>query len=404
VRLSVRHSIFLLLLGTGAVRAAEWKIEPSVTARAGYNDNLRLNIDDEISTVETALSPSVVFSMTTPESGVSGGLHLNFRRFEKDSNLDENNVSFDLNSFHRMERSQVGLNASIIKDSTLDSQLEDTGVVFDRVRRVQLNGGPNWSYNINELTQVSLGYGYTDVRYLNAGGTGFTDFTSHNFQSSLSRIINERTTLSVFLSHNRNDNENGVKSNTSNLQGGFSYQFSETLSASLFAGIRRTETDASQNTLVPIFSGDTIIGFTPLNQNVSNSSSGSTFNGNIRKKFLRGETSVSASRNISNSTNGVPIQVTRVGWNSQYRFTELLSASLSVSLYQSKTDSSITSNLNRDYYDITPGIRWSFRQFWDLSASYHFKKQTFDNTSDDATQNAAYLTLSYRWPRIAVSR
>ncbi|HHH44241.1 MAG TPA: hypothetical protein ENK49_08895, partial [Gammaproteobacteria bacterium] len=391
---SVRKLLILPLLSTGSAHSAEWKIEPAVAVRAGYNDNLRLNIDDEISTVETALSPSTVFSVTTPESGLSGGLLFNFRRFEKDSNLDENNVTFDMNAFHRMERSQVGLNASIVKDSTLDSQLEDTGVVFDRVRRVQISGGPNWTYGITERTQASLGYGYTDVRYLNADETGFTDFTAHNFQAGLSRIISERTTTSITLLHTRNDNDNGVKSNTTNLQGGLSYQFSETLSASISAGVRRTETDASRNTLVPIFAGDTIIGFVPLAQDVSNSSSGYTFNGNMRKKFLRGETGLTASRNISNSTNGVPIEVTRLGWNNEYRFTELLSASLSVSLYSSKTDSSVTSSLNRDYYEIRPGVSWRLREFWDISASYNYKKQTFDNTSDDAVQNAAYLTLS----------
>jgi hypothetical protein len=44
------------------------------------------------------------------------------------------------------------------------------------------------------------------------------------------------------------------------------------------------------------------------------------------------------------------------------------------------------------------------KKFWSLSGSYRYRKQTFNDIKDDATQNAAYLTLTYRWPRIAVSR
>ncbi len=406
MRSLIRTTALTLALTFSAVpaNAAEWTIDPTIELRTGYTDNLNLAIDDKISTTEVSLSPGAVFSVETPNSGASGNVNFNFRRFKEDSNLDDDNVRFDINTFHRMERSVTGLNASLIKDTTLDSQLEDTGFVFGRVDRRQLRGGPNWSYSLDERTTAQVNYSYTDVQYKNSGGTGFVDFTVHSGQTSLQRVLNERAMASLTLSYSRSDNDNKVESTNTNLQAGGSYQFSETLSGSLFAGIRRTETDFLRGGFEYILSGDTIIGIIPRTENVSDSSTGYTFNGDITKTFLRGETKLTASRNISSSTNGAPIEVTRLGWKSRYRLSQLLSAGLNVQFYTSQTDNTASRNLNRDYYWIEPRIDWHLKEFWKISGTYRYTKQTFDDTSDDATKNAAYLTLTYQWPRIAVSR
>jgi len=404
MRSPIRKLIILLLLSAGAAHSAEWKIDPTISFKAGYNDNIRLNIDDKISSAEATLSPGAVFSGETPTSGLSGDLRFDFRRFEDDSNLDDNNVRFNMNSFRSMERSRVGLNLGLIKDTTLDTQLEETGLAFERLRRSQISGGPEWSYTLNNRTSLSSSYNYTDVQYKNAAESGFVDYNIQRGQVALNRTLSERSSASITLSHSRSDNDNDVKSNNSNLDGGASYQFSETLSASLFAGVRYTETDFSQSTLIPIFSGDIIIGFIPLTQDVSNSSSGFTFSGSLSKRFLRGKTDLTASRNISNSTNGVPVEVTRLNWINTYNLTEILIASLKIQFYKSEAENSAAGGLNRNYYTIEPNLRWDFKKFWSIFGTYRYRKQTFDNTSDDATQNAAYLTLTYRWPRIAVSR
>ena len=96
--------------------------------------------------------------------------------------------------------------------------------------------------------------------------------------------------------------------------------------------------------------------------------------------------------------------MTRLRWNNLYRFSETLSGDLNLEFYKSETNNNARNDLNRNYYQVEPKFNWDFRQFWRISGSYRYRKQTFDNTGDDATQNAAYLTLTYQWPRIAVSR
>jgi len=396
--------ISLLLALSGQVaHAAEWKIDPTLRFKAGYNDNIRLSIIDNISTAEADFSPSAIFSVVTPTSGASGTLAFDFRRFEADSDLDDNNARFEVNSYHNLERSRLGLGLGFIRDTTLDSQLKATGIAFDRIDRQSITASPNWTYTFNERTQVSANYSYRDVEYKDSGDARFVNYTLNNAKTSLTRTMNEQTAASITLSGSRSDSDNNVKSTNINLQGGISYQFNETLSASLSIGARRTQTDRSQTSRVFIFSGNAIIGFIPLTQNVSNSSSGLTFNANITKTFLRGRIGLSASRSISSDFNGEPIEVTRLGSTNLYRFSEILSASLGLNIYRSKGNSSFASSLNRDYIQIEPTFSWKLKKFWSLSGSYRYRKQTFDDIKDDATQNAAYLTLTYRWPRISQS-
>jgi len=406
MRTRLRKTVIALSLAAtaSAASAAEWKIDPTLALRAEYNDNIRLATDNETSSAIGVFSPSAVFSVETPTSGASGEVGFDFRRYEEDSNLDDNNSNFNIRTHHNLERSRLGLDLGFVKDTTLDSQLEATGLVFGRVRRQTITASPNWTWSFDERTQLRANYTYSDVEYKNAGGTGFVNYNLNGGQLSLTRLLTERATASVTLSRTKSDNDNDVKSTNTNLQVGASYRFSETLSGSLFAGVRRTQVDYSQSSFIPVFSGGTIIGFVPLTQDVSNSDFGYTFSGSLTRKFLRGESTMSASRDISNDINGTPIEVDRVRWLNLYRFSETLAGNLDLEFYNSQTNNTAGQSLNRNYYQVTPQFAWKFQQFWSLTGSYRYRKQTFDNTSDDATQNAAYLTLTYQWPRIAISR
>jgi len=402
---SLRALAHLLLLAgsTSSLFAAEWKIDPTISLRAGYNDNITLRTNDEVSSPEAVLSPSARFSVETPTSGASGILRFDFKRYTEESDLNDNNVRFLTETFHQMERSRIGLDLDFIKDTTLDSQLEDTGLVFDRVNRKSFLASPNWSYSFNPRTSVQASYSYNKVNYDNTKDTAFVNFTVNSGQLSLNRVLSERSTGSLTLYRTRSDNDNDVTSTNSGVQAGADYRFSETLSVSAFAGYRYTQVDFSQTSLIPIFSGPILIGFQPVSSDTSRSDSGSTFSASVTKSFLRGETTLSASRDISNDINGTPIEVNRLSSLNHYNFSETFSGDLNLEYYKSNV-SDISNNSDRKYLQAEPRINWQFQRFWRLSGSYRYRKQTFDNSGDDAVQNAAYLTLTYLWPRIAVSR
>ena len=406
MRTMFRGTLLTILLAQcmSASHAAEWKIDPTIRFRAGYNDNLRMSTNDKISSAEATFSPGTVFSVKTPASGASGTIAFDFTRFEDNSDLDSDNARIEINSFHKSERSLAGLDAAFIRDTTLDTQLESTGLAFDRVNRQRRSVSPNWSYMITERTRLSANYRYSDVEYLNADERGFVDFTLNSAQASVSHVVNERSTASGTLSATRSDNSNDNESTNINLQAGTTYRFSETLSGSLFAGVRYTEVRAPADSPIIVRSGNRIISIIPRVEKLSNDEWGSTFSASVTKTYLRGEAGLTASRDISNDFNGEPIEVLRVSLDSLYRFSETLTAALNLQFYRSKSSSGESGSLDRDYYQVEPRFIWKLKKFWSLSGSYRYREQTFDDIRDSAKQNAAYLTLTYHWPRIAVSR
>jgi hypothetical protein len=395
--------LVLTATATAISHAAEWKIDPRVELRAGYNDNIRLTTDDELSSPEIDLGAGTLFSYETPTSGVSGDLNLEARRYTDENDLNDEIGRLRFASFHKMERSRLGFNVDVVKDTTLDSQLEETGVVFQRVDRWRYSLNPTWNYSLGERTSMELGYTYTDVNYDNNNDSNFSDYTTNGGQVSLSRILSPRATGSITASYTQTKNDNDIESTYTGLQAGADYRFSETLTGSVFAGIRRSEIKATRNTFIQVLDENNNIILVPVSSGTQDDDFGYTFSGTLRKDFLRGNTSLSATRDIRSTISGIPLQVDRVRWDNLYRFTEILSGELRLSYYQSEAANGVGTQ-DRNYYEIEPRFNWRLREFWTLSGSYRYRKQTFDATNDDAVQNAAYLTLRYDWPRIAVSR
>ncbi|HFD80743.1 MAG TPA: hypothetical protein ENK05_10190 [Gammaproteobacteria bacterium] len=386
-----------------AIHAAQWAIDSGISLFGGYDDNVRLRRHNTESSARARISPSTTFSVATPRSGSSGTVRIDVDRYESDSNLNTEMFYVTNNSFYNMERSRAALGLRFVKDTTLNSQLEDTGVVLQRKNRKSYIASPTWRYNLNQRTSLDLGYSFTFVDYSASEETGLVDYQSNNFQVSLGRILNQRSTGSVTVGFTTTGNDVNTDSTYAYFQGGGSYEFSETLNASAFAGVRRTETKFKERIFVGFDPNDNPL-FEPVGETISNSDWGGTFSASLNKKFLRGDTGLTASRNISNSTSGILINVTRVTLKNTYRFSERLSSGLTLQYYHSKSSNAAATNLNRDYYTVNPSLTWRFTRAWRLSASYRYRVQTYDEGGGNATQNVAYLTLHYQWPRIAVSR
>lgn len=396
----------LVALGIAAqtASAAEWTFDPEVTLKGGYNDNIRLRTDNEISSPVAILSPSTLFSVATPTAGASGRVRFDFRRYTQESDLDDNNWRVDLGSFKELERSRFGLDIDLIKDTTLDSQLEETGLVNERRDRFSAVANPSWTYNFNERTNSRLAYTYRDVNYDNSDGTGLSDFTTHLLDASVNRILSERALVTLTATVATSDSENNVDNEYYSLRFGGNYRFSETLQSSLTLGVRKTKSTFKGNSQVPVFEDGILVGFITVPFTSSNDDWGGVFAASLTKRFLRGSSALSASQDIRNSGSGSLIQVTRLNWNNSYNLSETLLSRLDFSFRRTRDTNNVSTGLERTFYRVEPGLEWQFRRFWSIGASYRYSLQQFDDSSGDAQQNAAYLTLRYLWPRIAVSR
>ncbi len=403
---SVFSCLYLLTLATSTTTAsaAEWKIEPALQSRVGYDDNITMQSASNISSAEIDITPTAKFSRETARSSLSGEIGLNFRRFLDAAEFNDNNARLGITSLYRLEKAEMSLDLSALKDTTLDSELDQTGLVFDRIPRLSNSINPGWTWNFDPLTRMTFEYTYTDVRYRSTSNTAFVDYALQNGQLTVARILNERSTTSLTAGQTFSDSENNIQSRFTFLQIGASYRFSEILNASVVLGLRRTRTEFD-NAAVPVLSGGIPLGFINVPGRSETSSNGSVFSLSLSKAFVRGDISLSASRDVTNTISGILVEVTRISSDNRYNFSETLSGDLGLSMVHTQTtdQSPVSPRLDTRYFTVTPHIQLSLSRFFRISVSYRYNKQARENGRDEV-RNAAYLTLTYQWPKIAVSR
>ena len=244
--------LLVLLAGLSLpVFAAQWSVEPRISARSGYNDNIRLTTADHDSVWEADVTPAVKFGVSTENQGLFGNADVSIRRFYGGSGanssnlLDREDYHFKVNSYQRTERNNFGADINITQDSTLDTELTQTGqVIENRATRLSTVLNPSWTRLIDEKTRLELGYRFNRVEYSDeVGQNNLVNYDYNTVSASLVRSFTPRTQGTLSTSASRYKPETGLNSDTYAIQAGLTRQHSETLSTSWLAGWRETKSD-----------------------------------------------------------------------------------------------------------------------------------------------------------------
>lgn len=404
---ALEGALLTMLAAPLPIQAAQWSAEPTISLRTGYNDNIRLTTVDHDSVWETDLTPAVKFGVATENQGLFGKASASIRRFsggsgrESSSILDREDYYLKTDAYHKTPRNEFKANLYYTRDSTLDSELDETGnVIEDRATRERISLGPAWETRLTETTWLQLGYQYTDVTYSDDFGIDDkVDYKYDVFSASLSRQLTPRVQGVVSASYSSYQPEpatgTGLDSDTVALQAGIRRDFSETLSGSLFAGARKTTSDTLIELAPGVFAKD------------ENDNNGSVFSAELSKRLETGNITASLSRSTNPSSNGTLLDTTRVILTGEHKFTETLQSSLRVSYSENET---IVNRLgvepdqdNETFFRIRPKLSWHWRREWTLAGEYEYAENE-NVDSRTATRNAFYLTLTYRPPKQFVSR
>ena len=406
------------------VFAAEWSVEPRISARSGYNDNVRLTTAEHDSVWEADVTPAVKFGVSTENQGLFGNADVSIRRFyggsgaNSSSLLDREDYHFKVNSYQRTERNNFGADIDITQDSTLDTELTQTGqVIENRATRLSTVLNPSWTRLIDEKTRLQLEYRFNRVEYSDeVGQNNLVNYNYNTVSASLIRSFTERTQGTLSTSASRYKPETGLNSDTYALQAGLTRQHSETLSTSWLAGWRETKSD----TLIPTgfcVGADPGAGFpkctggfpvqTGTDTDETNNT-GATYAASITKTLERGSLGASLTRIATPSGEGELLDTTRLALTGEHRFTELLRSNLTVEYYNRDTivnasGTGSTDTNTRNFFRIRPSITWQWQREWLLAGEYQYSESE-DTNGDTATQNSVYLTLTYRPTKIFTSR
>jgi hypothetical protein len=409
LRLPAGQCLALCALGiyTLSGGAADWSIDPAVTVRSEYTDNLTLTPGVHEAIWAAVFSPEVKFGRKTETFEAKGELKANVNRYS-DSELDTEDYFARAVSTYSIERFLVGLSVDATRDSTLFTELLETGVVSARRQRNRLLVNPSFGYRFTERTTVKVDGVYRDVHYDDTAGTSLTDYDSYTLSATLQHALGARTLVhaGVFYDEFKTDPA-AVASDTYGIETGVDHQFSETVEGSVAVGVRSTTSELLQQALVcigPVVSGICLGQIVAVRTPVEEESTGYIYSGALEKRFETGSLTARISREILPTAVGSLVETDALRLAFVKNVSAVITASLTASVYRSRYIEDFASGNDSRYYTLVPNLTWRLRERSWIEVGYSYSHLKYDVIAEPATRNIAYVAFSYRWPTISSSK
>jgi len=372
-------AVWICLLFPLSAAALEWEVGPSVGVRGEYNDNVRLTTADHDAVWSYTASPRLKVNALDESGGLKGDVRFEPVRYPSDDELDSNNWFIKLDSFFQSEFSQWGLGAGFTQDSTIQSELLDTGVTDVSKTRTQKSIAPSWQRTLSEYTALELGYDYAEVSYEDAETIGLFDYDIGTFSATVSRLLTAFDYLNATLYYTAFDAPDAQSEfDDKGIKLGFSHVYSDYYQFDVTVGARRTKYDnlAREN----------------------ESSSGFVGEASLSRQFELGSVRGSIGRRIDPSGSGYLQQRDSFILILTQKFTPLLNGSLNASANRNKSLQKDDTTLDRTYYIFVPRLTWRLTKNWSSSLFYRYIYSKYDNASEEAQANVVGAAALYRWP------
>lgn len=369
-----------LLAATGA-QAAESMLIPEISIKQTYNDNINFSTTEEKNDLILTVTPILRWNSQTERTGITANAEIDVIRYSKENDLDEINQKYSLGfNFRATELTSLNLNSSLIKDTTLDTEMEQTDLVLKRTKRDFYNIEPGLSWYMGEKTRLNLTCAYTKAEY---EASGYSDYDIYDGTMELVHTLSEEgATVSAQGGYKHSDYENSDVDNYS-LHLGLSYPFTQKLKLTAWAGARYTkseyevtewETESDRN-----WGG---LGYLA-----------------ITRAFADGSVSVAIKREIVPSAKGETIERDRATLDIDYRFTQFITGRFNGSLSRSKSESE-DRDTDEELYHLRPSLRWQIAEHALADLSYQYSKTEYKNNNIHADRNIIFLRFTIHWEKL----
>lgn len=362
---------------TRTALAQDWMFESNLSQRMGYNSNLLLRPDHEISTFRSTTVPEFTVSRAGPTSDMALTGRFEFNEYFNHSELDTADQFANLRTSKALsERSLVRFDANFARDTTTESDDDATEQFLNKqIRFIRWNAAPSWEYLLSPIDQLRLSANYLQTEYDSNEKTDFRDFGP---SITYTHDISELAAIFATLDYSRFEPDEEVDTSQDVYGGllGYSYHPTERFSISAAGGLNYnvTHEEGSKD------SSDIGYRF--------------QFNMNYQVNDQTNAT-VALSRDTEPTGDGEARTRNRGSVGLSYRMTEMTVFALDGSyIDDQKTQSN--SDVSRRI-QIRPSVQWNITEDLSLSGSYQFRYKTFES-SGSAIDNGAFITLRYALP------
>ncbi len=366
--------------------AAEWSLSPSAGVKGVYNSNLLLTPLPHDDTYGYWVTPATEFAGKTERLDVSSRIAADVVGYFGGEERQFTNVFAPLSIQYKTEKDLLGFSGGFIRDNTLLSELQETGVVLQFTQRNQWTANPSWTRRLTEKLSVQSGVQFSDTMYEShrlvdhrvvGGSGGFLYQLSERGQIQLSgSYVHFRTTDSQF----------GFRADFPGINMSFTHAFEESLTGTVYGGPRFLSSTSQ------IQSGDISARDTVWLAGAS-----------MTKKFERATLRMSFARDLVPSGFGLLIQTNRGELSGSYDISETLACSLNVAgvLTSGKTQATIGGAFpDSSYISLTPKLSWRFLEWWQAEVSYMYRWRDVDTAADSARSHATTFMVTYFPPKL----
>ena len=369
--------------------AAEWSLFPSLGAKAIYNSNLLLTPLPHDGTYGYWITPATEIAGKTERLEVSSRIAADFVGYFGGENRQLTNAYAPLSVRYQTEKDIIGFTGGFIRDNTLLSELQETGVVLQFTQRNQWTANPTWTRKLTEKLSFQSGVQFSDTTY---ESSRLVDYRLVGGSGGLLYQLSERDQIQLLGSytHFRTiDSPFGFQADFPGVNMSLTHAFDESLTGTVYGGPRFLSSQSSS----PV--GDITARETVWLAGAS-----------MTKKFERAVVRVSFARDLTPSGFGLLIQTNRGEVMGSYDLSETLACSLNVTgiLTTGKANTTIGGIFpDNNYVSVLPKLSWKFLEWWEAEVSYMYRWRDTDTAIDSAQSHATTFMVTYYPPKLSWS-
>ncbi len=377
---SIPVALLLVVLATAPARAAEWSAQPQLTLGLDTNSNRRLALEAESSrSLSLAMSAALVHAEATQMISVAPRLTL-WRFDGADSELGSNDAGLDFKLSRLNESWQFDVSVGAARDSTLTSELTDTGIIEDRTRRQTLDGSISLGRKFGARGLLQLQANYSDIEFARAENTGLVPYEYATASAAYQHQLNERTDFVLQLNAARLSVERtDTVSDSLGTRATLLHRFHERLRAELGVGFTRVESDDSSD-------GSAVL----------------RASGIWTSELVQAQ--ISIARDVQPSGRGRLVDADSVSVAIGRRMADRITVSASGTYVRREDLLFQLLREERDYRNVAIGAAWQVSPTLQLSAVVNSARQSYDLLQRSASGARFGLSVNWQPRRFAISR
>jgi hypothetical protein len=322
---------------------------------------------------------------------VAGEVRGQFVHYYGDQEREYTNLYFPLKTSYRLDRHTIGFDGGFTRDNTLQSELQQTGLVLGFTQRSLWTAMPSWSVGVTERLSWRTSYQFMDAQYQDGIRFGLVDYQVHAGTTGLSYNLGELNQVQLTGEYTLFRIPSNMQQSTYyGVQGGWTHDFGHEMTGSISGGPRFVT--ATQD-----FSGGSLSAHETV----------WVYKGTLRKRFERTTIQIDGGSEVNPSGFGRLLKTDRVGASLFHNLTETLTVSLNGGFYIVSgvvTDPAIAPLPEQRYSSISPGLSWKFSQWWTLDIAYTYAERAVDSLNQWNFANSTFVMLTYGGPKWSVSR